>query len=70
LGKGEGGGTVVRDYSDAADYDGLKAAGVSTIEQPARAGLDKGAPLAEVTAMQRVLEPEVIIVVAPIVPIA
>jgi hypothetical protein len=50
--------------------DGLKAAGVSTIEQPAREALDKGAPLAEVTAMQRVLEPEVIVIVAPIVPIA
>jgi hypothetical protein len=67
---GRGGGVAVRDYSDAADYDGLEAAGVSTIDQPAGAGLDKGAPLAEATAVQRVLEPEVVIVVAPIVPIA
>jgi len=56
----------MRDYCDAADYDGLKAAGVS---QPARA-VDKGALLAEVTAVQRVLEPEVIVIVAPIVPVA
>jgi hypothetical protein len=69
LWKGEG-GTAVRDYCDAADYDGLEAAGVSTLGQTARAALDKGAPLAEVTAVQRVLEPEVIVVVAPIVPIA
>jgi hypothetical protein len=60
----------VRDYCDAADYDGLKAAGVSTFDQPAGAGLDKGAPLAEAAAVQRVLEPEVIVIVAPIVPIA
>jgi hypothetical protein len=60
----------VRDYCDAADYDGLKAAGVSTLEQPAREAPDKGAPLAEAAAVQRVLEPKVIVIVAPIVPIA
>jgi hypothetical protein len=60
----------MRDYCDAADYDGLKAAGVSTIEQPAREAPDKGAPLAEAAAVQRVLEPEVIVIVAPIVPVA
>jgi hypothetical protein len=60
----------MRDYCDAADYDGLKAAGMSTLGQTARAGLDKCAPLAEVTAVQRVLEPEVVIIVAPIVPVA
>jgi hypothetical protein len=54
----------MRDYCDAADYDGL-----STIEQPAREAPDKGAPLAEVTAMQRVLEPEVAIIIAPIIPV-
>jgi hypothetical protein len=43
---------------------------VSTIEQPAREAPDKGAPLAEAAAVQRVLEPEVIVIVAPIVPIA